>query len=83
MHTCTKAECHNKKGMLVPGMAEVIDVEFCPKEYRYYNDSVRIHSEVRSVCVCVLVGACVVSLFVLKREGQPTSVGSRVRKGRT
>eukprot|EP00967_Tisochrysis_lutea_P143612 scaffold267005_cov19-Tisochrysis_lutea.AAC.1 len=32
--------------MLAPGMAEVITVEFSPTEYRYYHDSVRIHSEV-------------------------------------
>eukprot|EP00200_Dunaliella_tertiolecta_P013188 CAMPEP_0202393904 /NCGR_PEP_ID=MMETSP1127-20130417/93151_1 /ASSEMBLY_ACC=CAM_ASM_000462 /TAXON_ID=3047 /ORGANISM="Dunaliella tertiolecta, Strain CCMP1320" /LENGTH=500 /DNA_ID=CAMNT_0048996499 /DNA_START=1421 /DNA_END=2920 /DNA_ORIENTATION=- len=40
-----KAECNDKKGMLAPGMAEVITVEFSPTEYRYYHDSVRIHSE--------------------------------------
>ncbi|KAF5829844.1 hypothetical protein DUNSADRAFT_15429 [Dunaliella salina] len=40
-----KAECNDKKGMLAPGMAEAITVEFSPREYRYYHDSVRIHSE--------------------------------------
>lgn len=42
-----QCECNDKKGSLAPGMAEVIEVEFCPTEYRYYHDNIRIHSEVR------------------------------------
>lgn len=54
-----QATCDHKKGNLAPGMADVIEVEFCPQEFRYYYDCVRIHSEVRAQhSVRVGAGCC-------------------------
>lgn len=35
---------YNKRGMLAPGMSEVLLVQFTPPEWRYYYDCVRILS---------------------------------------
>ncbi|DBA89741.1 TPA: hypothetical protein ACH3X2_004621 [Trebouxia sp. C0005] len=40
-----KAYCDNKKGSLAPGLEDVITVEFCPTEWRYYYDCLQIHSQ--------------------------------------
>ncbi|KAK9804223.1 hypothetical protein WJX72_001932 [[Myrmecia] bisecta] len=48
-----KATCEQKKGLLAPGMCEVIQVEFCPKEWRYYYDCIRIHCEDENLLVPV------------------------------
>ena len=40
-----KAHCPAKRGTIAPGMSEEIVIEFCPDEYRYYYDCVRVHSE--------------------------------------
>ncbi len=42
-----QARCDDKKGLLAPGMAEQVEVEFCPQGYKYYHDTIRIHSEAR------------------------------------
>lgn len=44
---CLQMRCDEKQGLLAPGMSEVVNIEFCPQQFRYYTDSVRIHSEVR------------------------------------
>ena len=44
---CAQATCPAKKGLLAPGMTEEVAVEFCPTQYRYYYDCVRVHCEVR------------------------------------
>eukprot|EP00899_Mesostigma_viride_P017824 jgi/Mesvir1/26042/Mv26553-RA.1 len=35
----------NKQGLIAPGMCEEVVVEFVPTEWRYYYDTLRIHSE--------------------------------------
>ena len=42
-----------KRGLMAPGMSEVITVEFCPTEVRYYYDCVRIHNEDENLLVPV------------------------------
>lgn len=42
-----QATCDNKRGLLPSGLDEEVVVEFCPQQYRYYYDCVRVHSEVR------------------------------------
>lgn len=37
-----QATC-DKKGMIVPGMAEVIKVAFTPKKHMYYYDCIKVH----------------------------------------
>eukprot|EP00798_Chlamydomonas_sp_ICE-L_P009093 gene9093-16217_t len=39
------ALCDNKRGSIAPGLCDEITVSFCPQEWRYYSDSVRIHAE--------------------------------------
>jgi hypothetical protein len=46
LSSAVQARCDDKKGLLAPGMCEVIELEFCPQGYQYYTDCVRIHSEV-------------------------------------
>eukprot|EP00227_Mantoniella_beaufortii_P014551 CAMPEP_0197576992 /NCGR_PEP_ID=MMETSP1326-20131121/1787_1 /TAXON_ID=1155430 /ORGANISM="Genus nov. species nov., Strain RCC2288" /LENGTH=475 /DNA_ID=CAMNT_0043139983 /DNA_START=68 /DNA_END=1492 /DNA_ORIENTATION=- len=45
-----KATCE-KRGLMAPGMSEVITVEFCPTEVRYFYDCVRIHNEDENLLV--------------------------------
>mmetsp|Transcript_9584 Transcript_9584/g.18058 ORF Transcript_9584/g.18058 Transcript_9584/m.18058 type:complete len:1002 (+) Transcript_9584:336-3341(+) len=45
-----KATC-NKKGLVAPGMSEDIRLEFCPTEWRYYYDCIRVHSESENLIV--------------------------------
>ena len=40
-----RAHCPAKRGTIAPGMSEEIVIEFCPDEYRYFYDCVRVHSE--------------------------------------
>ncbi|KAJ9510217.1 hypothetical protein QJQ45_015701 [Haematococcus lacustris] len=46
-----KASCDNKRGLLVPGLADMIDVEFSPTEYRYYYDCIKIHAEEENLVI--------------------------------
>ncbi|DBA94356.1 TPA: hypothetical protein ACH3X1_001962 [Trebouxia sp. C0004] len=46
-----KACCDNKKGLLAPGLEDVITVEFCPTEWRYYYDCLRIHSQGKNLLI--------------------------------
>ncbi|PNH08744.1 Primary ciliary dyskinesia protein 1 [Tetrabaena socialis] len=48
-----KATCANKKGLLAPGMSEEVVVEFCPQQYRYYYDCVRVHCEEENMLIPV------------------------------
>ncbi len=41
---CAQARCDNKQGLLAPGMAEAIGVEFCPQQFCYYTDTIRLES---------------------------------------
>ncbi len=34
-----------KKGKIAPGMSETLTVQFAPNEWRYYYDTIKIHSE--------------------------------------
>ena len=47
-----QAVCNNKKGLLAPGMEDEIMLEFCPTEWRYYYDCLRIHTQV-SLSYCL------------------------------
>lgn len=38
-------------GALLPGLADVLVVEFCPTEARHYADAVRVHSNVSAVAI--------------------------------
>jgi hypothetical protein len=38
-----------KSDRLVPGFALEIQITFKPNEYKYYNDSIRIHSKVNFI----------------------------------
>jgi hypothetical protein len=38
-------------GLMAPGMSEVITIEFCPTEVRYFYDCVRIHNEDENLLV--------------------------------
>ncbi|KAL3159192.1 hypothetical protein ABBQ32_011175 [Trebouxia sp. C0010 RCD-2024] len=49
--TYFKASCEKKKGLLAPGMEDVITVQFCPTEWRYYYDCVRIHTQGTNVLI--------------------------------
>lgn len=40
-----------KRGLMAPGMSEVITIEFCPTETRYFYDCVRIHNEDENLLV--------------------------------
>ncbi|GBF91119.1 hypothetical protein Rsub_04788 [Raphidocelis subcapitata] len=33
-------------GAILPGLSDVLVIEFCPTELRYYHDTVRVHSNV-------------------------------------
>nr|ADD85929.2 FAP221 [Chlamydomonas reinhardtii]7SQC_M0 Chain M0, FAP221 [Chlamydomonas reinhardtii]7SQC_M1 Chain M1, FAP221 [Chlamydomonas reinhardtii] len=46
-----KATCPAKKGLLAPGMTEEVAVEFCPTQYRYYYDCVRVHCEEENLLI--------------------------------
>ncbi|KAG2423826.1 hypothetical protein HXX76_014986 [Chlamydomonas incerta] len=46
-----KATCPAKKGLLAPGMTEEVTVEFCPTQYRYYYDCVRVHCEEENMLI--------------------------------
>lgn len=51
MHSSVpQATCDSQRGLLPPGLEELITIEFCPQQYRYYYDTVRVHSEVRGPC---------------------------------
>ncbi|KAG2441252.1 hypothetical protein HYH02_010095 [Chlamydomonas schloesseri] len=46
-----KATCPSKKGLLAPGMTEEVVLEFCPTQYRYYYDCVRVHCEEENMLI--------------------------------
>lgn len=41
----------NKVGLVAPGMAEEVQIEFTPNDLRYYYDCVRLHSEGENLMV--------------------------------
>ena len=59
-----QATCNNKKGLLAAGMSEVVQLEFCAAEWRYYYDCLRLHCEVMLLqpagglhdCLCLCSG---------------------------
>lgn len=46
-----KATCDSKRGLLAPGLAEEITVEFIPEQWRYYYDCLRIHCEPENLLI--------------------------------
>ncbi|KAK3249974.1 hypothetical protein CYMTET_40624 [Cymbomonas tetramitiformis] len=41
----------DKKGLVAPGMSEEIRLEFCPTEWRYFYDCIRVHSDGENLVV--------------------------------
>lgn len=41
----------NKKGLIAPGMAEDIEIQFTPNEYRYYYDKIKIHCQGENILI--------------------------------
>ncbi|GMH34242.1 hypothetical protein BSKO_02076 [Bryopsis sp. KO-2023] len=39
------------RGLIAPGMCEEVEIEFHPKEWRYYYDCIRVHSEGENLLV--------------------------------
>ena len=46
-----KSHVDKKHGVIAPGMCLDVAVEFCPKEWRYYYDCIRVHSEEENLLV--------------------------------
>lgn len=42
---------YEKKGILAPGMAEVIDIKFVPTTWKYYYDCIRIHCDLENLLI--------------------------------
>lgn len=55
---CDIAQVTHKRcgGALLPGLSDVLTVEFCPTALRYYYDCIQVHSNVSGVGVN---GVCV------------------------
>ena len=40
-----------KRGIVAPGMSEVVTISFVPEEWKYYYDSIRIHCDAGNLVV--------------------------------